>query len=108
VSDALVLQYLGFQSKGMVREYAFALRGAGGAFAEYFVSIANDAFVARRVRYQDGPDICSRRLRREFASQTDPPASARFSITDAELADYQHAHGTKAKPAYSHVPRQEE
>src|SRR5215467_2731842 len=81
VSDVVALQYVGFESKGSVREYAFTLRGTDGASSEYFVTIANDAFVAHRVRYQDAPDICSLRIRREFATRTDHPPSTRFSVT---------------------------
>ena len=103
MSDAVALQYLGFETKGAIREYTFTLRGTGGASSEYFVTIANDAFVAHRVRYQDAPDICFLRLYREFATQTDHPPSTRFSVTDAELADYQDAHAPKPKPsAYIH------
>jgi hypothetical protein len=98
VSDGVVLQYVGFESKGAVREYAFSARGTDGAFSEYFVTIANDAFVAHRVRYQDGPQICSLRLQREFADRTDHPPSTRFSVTDAELADYKEAHAPKSRP----------
>jgi hypothetical protein len=98
VSDEVVLQYVGFETKGLVREYAFTVRGFGGEFSEYFVTIANSAFVAHRVRYQDAPDICSLRLHREFATQTDHPPSNSFSVTDAELADYTSAHTPKRKP----------
>ncbi len=56
MSDAVVLQYVGFETKGAIREYTFTLRGTGGASSEYFVTIANDAFVAHRVRYQDAPE----------------------------------------------------
>jgi hypothetical protein len=101
VSDAVVLQYVGFENKGAVREYTFTLRGSGGASSEYFVTIANDAFVAHRVRYQDAPDICSLRLHREFAGQSDHPPSTRFCVTDAELADYKTAHTPKTKPGAS-------
>ena len=101
MTDAIVLQYVGFQTKGAVREYAFTLRGTGGESSEYFVTIANDAFVAHRVRYQDGPDVCSLRLRREFTTQTDHPPSTCFSVTDAELADYKEAHTPKSKPSFS-------
>jgi hypothetical protein len=106
VSDAVVLQYVGFESKGAVREYAFMLRGTDGASSEYFVTIPNDAFVAHRVRYQDAPDICSLRLHREFTTRTDHPPSTRFSVTDAELADYQEAHTPKSKPSAS-APRED-
>jgi len=101
VSDAVVLQYLGFQTKGAVREYAFALRGSGGEFSEYFVIIPNAAFVDHRVRYQDAPSICSNRLHREFASQSEHPPSTCFCITDAELTDYKDAHAPKSKPTAS-------
>jgi hypothetical protein len=100
VSDAIVLQYVGFETKGPFREYTFTLRGSGGGFTEYFVTIANDAFVAHRVRYQDAPDICSLRLHREFAAGSHHP-STRFSITDAELADYMEAHTPRQKPNVS-------
>jgi hypothetical protein len=98
MSDAVVLQYIGFETKGAVREYAFSLRGTAGASSEYFVTITNDAFVAHRVRYQDAPDICSLRLHREFATRSDHPPSTRFCVTDAELADYHDAHAPKPKP----------
>lgn len=101
MSDRVVLQYVGFESKGAVREYAFSLRGTDGASSEYFVTIANDAFVAHRVRYQDAPEICSLRLHREFAAKTDHPPSTRFSVTDAELADYKDAHTPKSKASAS-------
>jgi hypothetical protein len=106
VSDAVVLQYVGFENKGAVREYAFTLRGNHGTSSEYFVSIANEAFVAHRARYQDAPDICSLRLHREFAARTDHPPATRFLVTDAELADYKDAHTPKSNPSTS-APRED-
>ena len=98
MSDRVVLQYVGFENKGAVREYAFSVRRADGTSVECFVTIANDAFVTHRARYQDAPDICYLRLHREFAATTDHPSSTRFNITDAELADYKDAHAPKTKP----------
>jgi len=106
VSDAVVLQYVGFENKGAVRQYTFTLRGTGGTSSEYFVTIANEAFVAHRVRYQDAPEICSLRLHREFATGTDHPPSTRFCVTDAELADYKAAHTPKTKPG-AFAPRED-
>lgn len=108
VSDMITLQYVGFENRGAVREYAFTLRGSGGTFTEYFVSIANAAFLAHRVRYQDGPDICSLRLHREFAARADHSLSTRFSVTDAELAEYMTAHAPKAKPGASTYKKDQE
>lgn len=101
VDQPIVLQYLGFETKGALREYAFSLRGLGGESSSYFVTIPNEAFSAHRARYQDAPAICSIRLRREFASQVDLPSSSTFSVTDAELADYKDAHTPMAKRSRS-------
>jgi hypothetical protein len=107
VTDRLVLQYLGFETKGAVREYAFTFRGTDGVSAAYFVTIANDAFVTHRVRYQDAPEVCSLRLRRELAARPDYPPATRFAVTDAELAEYKDAHTPKLKP-YASAHRDEE
>lgn len=101
MSDAVVFQYVGFETKGSEREYTFTLRGSCGESSEYFVAIANAAFLAHRVRYQDAPNICSLRLHREFSSKTSHPPFTRFCITDAELADYKHANAPKARPGAS-------
>ena len=98
MGDAVVRQCVGFQSKGAIREYDFTLRGTDCASSEYFVTIANDAFVAHRVRYQDAPDLCSLRLHWEFATRTDHPRSTRFSVTDAELADYKEIEAQRLCP----------
>ena len=101
VDQPIVLQYLGFETKGALREYAFSLRGLAGESSSYFVTIPNEAFSAHRARYQDAPAICSIRLRREFAAQDGHPSSFTFSVSDAELADYKDAHTPKAKPGRS-------
>ena len=107
VEQPIVLQYLGFETKGALREYTFSLRGLGGESSNYFVTILNEAFSAHRARYQDAPQICSIRLHREFASQADLPASSTFSVTDQELAEYKDAHTPKAKRAPWESPRDE-
>ena len=108
MSETPFLQYVGFENNGEVREYTFTLRRSGGTSTEYFVTIANAAFVAHRVRYQDGPEICSLRLHREFAVRTDHPPSTRFSVTDAELAEYTNTHAPKSKPGVPAYRKEEE
>ena len=97
VDQQLVLQYLGFETKGALREYAFSVRGLAGELSNYYVTIPNEAFGAHRARYQDAPAICSMRLRREFASHHDLLPSSTFSVSDEELAAYKDAHTPKAK-----------
>ena len=91
VSDAVVLQYVGFETKGAIREYAFTLRGTGGAYSKYFVTIAKD-FVAHLVRYQDAPDLCSLKLHREMAKSVDDPLKTHYRISGNELDDYRDSH----------------
>ena len=107
MGQSIVLQYLGFETKGALREYTFSLRGDGGESSSYFVTIPNEAFSAHRARFQDAPAICSIRLRREFAAQVDLPPSCTFSVTDAELAAYKEAHAPKARAGRSE-PREDE
>jgi hypothetical protein len=99
LSDRIVVQYVSFEAKLLLREYTFAVREASGDLREYIVTIENEAFVSRKVRYQDGAYICCQRLYRELADAANHPAASRFSITDTELADYKTA--TAPKPARS-------
>jgi hypothetical protein len=88
MGDQIIIQYIGFTAGALVREYSFLVREESGQPREYTVTIANEAFVSNRVGYQDGPNICSRRLRRELAATVNAPSRSRFCITDPELADY--------------------
>src|SRR5215469_13377499 len=89
MADQIIVQYVGFTARAQVREYTFLVREATREPREYTLIIANEAFESHRARYQDGPDICSLRLRHELKSFPNHPPTTHFSITDAELADYQ-------------------
>jgi hypothetical protein len=106
VTETILVQYVGFQVKDMVREYTFAVRDAATEPLQYTLTIENEAFVSRRARYQDAPEICSLRLHRELDSHSNHPPTTHFSVTDAELASYQDAR--KPKPVRSFQPRREE
>lgn len=96
MSSEIVVQYVGFESKDFFREYTFAVHEKGVESREYRLMIANEAFVAHRARYQDGPNICSLKLHREFAAHANHPPSVTFCVMDEELADYQNAHRPKS------------
>src|SRR5438270_12985447 len=90
MADQLLMQYVGFTSGALVREYSFIVRDESGQPREYTVTIANEAFLSHQVRYQDGPSICSRRLRRELdlAANATDQSTTQFCLTDLELAYY--------------------
>jgi hypothetical protein len=99
VREQIIVQYVGFAAKALVREYTFAVREPACEPREYTLAITNEAFVSHRARYQDAPEICSLRLHRELASNADRPLTSDLRITDIELADYQSAR--KQKPPRS-------
>ncbi len=68
MSDTVVVQYLGFEAKPLVREYTFQVRYAMNERHEFTLTIANEAFDSHRVRYQDAPDVCSLKLQRGVLS----------------------------------------
>lgn len=95
MSNEILVQFGGFKTKGLVREYLFTVREQASEPREFTLSIANEAFDAHRLRYQDAPDLCSLKLRRELATTANRPSKTHFSITDADLEDYRGAHAPR-------------
>ncbi len=95
MSENVIVQFVRFEAKSLVREYTFTVRQALGDPREFTLTIANEAFMTHRARYQDAPDICSLKLRRELASDASHPTKTHFRISDAELDDYRNAHTHK-------------
>jgi len=93
MSKAITMQFIGFESKRLVREYMFTVRESSAKPRDFILTISNESFDTHRVRYQDAPDVCSRRLQRELASHANHPPETHFYITDIELDDYR-AHRT--------------
>ena len=106
MNDNVIVQFVGFQSKPQFREYTFTVRERETEPREYTVSIPNEAFDSRRVRYQDAPDICSHKLHRELAASENHPVGSHFDLSDAELDDYRVTH-THKPPKYPYAPKPE-
>lgn len=98
------MQYVGFQSKATVREYTFTAREPSFEGREFIITIDQEAFTARRVSFQDAPDVCSLKLRRELATSENFPLQSTFHITDAELEEYRSSHGARKKNFLSRKP----
>ena len=103
-ADPIVVQYLGFQVKDLVREYAFAVLEKATEPLRYTLTIANEAFVSHRARYQDAPEICSLKLHRELDAHANRPPTTSFCISDTELAVYQEARTPKANRSFHKRP----
>ena len=94
MSGSILVQYIGFRTNGLSREYTFNVRG-DGADREFTVNIANEAFVSHRARYQDAPAICAERLQAELAAHENHPLETQYVITSAELETYRSARSPK-------------
>lgn len=92
-----VVAYIGFQTKPTAREYAFTVHEQAREAIGYTLTILNEAFISRRARYQDAPDICSQRLHRELDAHANHPPATNFSITEADLDHYRDSHQPKSK-----------
>ena len=99
MSNAVHVQYVGFQAKSKVREYTFLVKDGEAAAREFRLTIANEAFLSQRARYQDAPGICAHRLQHELGTSNNYPLTTRCIISDAEIEEYRLAHYPKAKPS---------
>jgi hypothetical protein len=91
MSEAHV-EYLGFKVVGGMRSYLLRVRQAAESPVEYTLSIPTEAFLAHRVRYQDAPEICFLKLRRELSARPEGLATSELNVSDAELEEYRLAH----------------
>jgi hypothetical protein len=93
------IQYVGFKSKAIVREYSSLLRESSIEPHEITFTILNEAFRSHGLRYQDAPDHCSLKLHREMANSVDNPLKTHYRISGTELDDYRYSHFPKAATA---------
>ena len=93
------VQYVGFKSKAIVREYSFLLRESSIEPREIIFTILNEAFRSHGLGYQDAPDLCSLKLHREMANSMDRPLKTHYRISGTELDDYRYSHFPKAATA---------
>jgi hypothetical protein len=84
------IEYVDFQNVAEHREFRLRAYLPDGS-AEFRFRIAVAAFDARRVRLQDGPDVCYQKLLRAVAAGETPSPDV-ISIDDLELASYRAAH----------------
>jgi hypothetical protein len=105
MSSTPIVQYVGFEAKPSFREYKFQVRSTADGLREFTLTIANEAFDSRRIRFQDAPDICSLKLTSELEASDNHPLHDHFALTESELETYRTAHTHKsAKSPYAPKP----
>jgi hypothetical protein len=89
------VEYQDFTVGQVTRVYHLRVH-RGTELHDFTVAIPNEAFTSGRVRYQDAPDICYLKVRRELALCGEDALPARaLSMTDQELEEYRVAHAPK-------------
>jgi hypothetical protein len=87
---AVRIEYLDHHDVDKHREYRFRVYGADGS-DEFRLRIASGDFDARRVRVQDGPDLCYQKLVRAIAAGVTAQSDA-ITIEDVDLFSYRDDH----------------
>jgi hypothetical protein len=107
MSKDILVQFVGFLSGAKAREYTFMVREASAEPREFTITIAHEAFSAHRIRFQDAPDVCSLRLRRELSTSGNHPLESHFQITDADLEYYRSSHAAPRRSAFGRRPAED-
>jgi hypothetical protein len=102
MSHETIVGFVGFEAAEHVRVYNFTVREPSAEPRSFTLTISNTAFNDHLISYQDAPDICSLKLRRELAAYGNHPPETRLNITEADLEDYRstHAHRKAPTPFY--------
>ena len=88
MSAGILMEYRGFKSTTQGREYAFHVRLSSEDSRDFTVTISTEAFSSHLVSYQDGPNVCSARLKRELTTSPDVPTGTSFLINQKEMEEH--------------------
>ena len=106
MASSVIVQYLGFAAKPLVREYTFNVRTAEHE-REFTLNIANEEFLSHRASYQDAPSICAVRLHVELAAFSNHPPVTQYDITATEIETFREARYPKSKSLWGQKPKED-
>ena len=89
------VEYVGFTTRGPHRVYTLRIRRVAEEPEDFAVLIESAAFLAKRVRYQDGPEVSFLKLQKEMLALPGGTPQRQLSVNDADLAEYKAAHTPK-------------
>lgn len=90
-----IVRYLGFRTTAQGREYTLGVSD-GLEWRQFVLLITHAAFAARDARFQDAPDLCSGKLRRELVAHPDLVPGPSFAVTAQDLLEYREARDQRA------------
>lgn len=108
MSREVIVEFVGFEAGAHARVYSFTAREPFSEPRDFTLTISNSAFADHLISYQDAPDICSRKLRRELAAYGNNPPETRLDITVADLVDYRSTNShRKAHSMFARKPSED-
>lgn len=99
--DRVNIQYRGFEQAETSRVYSFVVTEGVQEIRAFTVKILLTVFRSTGLKFQDGPEICCDRLKRELAGEAEgAKAAAHLTINAGDTQDYlDRHHPRKRKPA---------
>jgi hypothetical protein len=83
------IQYVGFIVGGGSRFYDFDVIDAAEKAREFTIKVRSEAFRSSPLRFQDGPDICFKRLEQELEGETrESRAQSHLEVGEKEIQEY--------------------
>ena len=97
------IQYRGFEQAATSRLYSFLVTHGVEDTREFTVKILLTIFRSTGLKFQDGPEICCDRLKRELAGESEEArAASHLTINSGDTQEYlDRRHPRKRKPAPS-------
>ena len=85
----MLIQYVGFIVSRASRSYNFRVIDRPGEEREFTMNVALESFRLTALKFQDGPDLCFARLKRELADEAvTPHAKTAVSISEQDIQIY--------------------
>jgi hypothetical protein len=92
------LQYVGVSMIAGAREYGFRVANQEEPDRLFTLIIEGVDFLSRKLKYQEGPDLCYRKLLGLLAvEQSDSPLHSRQQVSVSDVAEYVEAGSAKPK-----------
>lgn len=90
-----LVRYIGFRTTAEGREYTMRVIDVRSS-RDFALLITHEAFASRQASFQDAPDLCSARMRRDLAADPDLVPGEQIQLTAQDLADYRDSHPSSA------------
>jgi hypothetical protein len=88
-----VVRYVGFRATPQGREYTMSVSDAASS-RDFVLFISHQAFATHETRFQDAPDVCSAKLRRELDADPTLSPDGGLVVTSEDMLDYRQHHLT--------------